>query len=419
MINYEKLPKRKILCVDMKSFYASCAAVILGLDPLTSYIAVVGDKERQGSVVLASSPKMKQEFNIKTGSRLFEIPEDPRIKIVEPKMATYIRISVEITKIFNRYVPFEAIHTYSIDESFLQVDGVEKVWGSPLEIAQKITDDIDREIQLPCTIGIGPNMLMSKLCLDLDAKKKGIAEWTYEDVPEKLWPVAPLRKMWGIGRQLERTLNGMGIFTVGQLARYDRKLLEKKLGVIGNQLYYHAWGVDLSDLGAPILQKQISFGKSQILLRDYDDEKEIKSVILEMCEEVAYRARTNKKAGRTIHLGIGYSKEELGGGFYRSRTIDVPTNVTMDIYRVCLALFAENYSGKTVRKISVTLANIVDDGEYQLDLFDENGWKKQRLGYVVDDLRRRFGKDALLRAVSYTKGGTTKRRSQLIGGHKK
>lgn len=419
MVDYSKLPKKKILCVDMKSFYASCSAVMLGLDPLTCYVAVVGNQDRQGSVVLAASPKMKSEFGIKTGSRMFEIPNDPRIQVVEPKMATYIRISTEITKVFHRYVPQEAIHTYSIDESFIQVDGAEKLWGDVWTIARKIRSDIAREMQLPSAVGIGPNMLMAKLCLDLEAKKHGIAEWTYEDIPEKLWPVAPLRDMWGIGRRIERTLNGMGIFTVGQLANYPLSLLEKKFGVMGNQLYYHAWGVDLSELGAPILQTQISFGKSQVLLRDYNDEQEIKSVILEMCEEVARRARSHKKAGRTIHLGIGYSKDEAGGGFQRSRTIAVPTNVTMELYRVCLALFEENYAGKTVRQVSISLANIVDDDQYQLDLFDVNGWKKRKLGYVVDDIRYRFGSDALLRAVSYTSGGTAKQRAKLVGGHKK
>lgn len=418
MVDYNTLPKKKIVCVDMKSFYASCSAVMLGLDPLTAYVAVVGNKHRQGSVVLASSPNMKKEFGIKTGSRLFEIPDDPRIQIVEPKMATYIRISTEITNVFYRYVPLEAIHTYSIDESFLRIDGVEKLWGDSWAIAKKIKDDIQREMQLPCTIGIGPNMLMAKLCLDLEAKKTGIAEWTYDDIQEKLWTVSPLRKMWGIGRRIEQTLNSMGIFTVGQLAHYDLTLLEKKFGIIGNQLYYHAWGVDLSEIGTPILQTQMSFGKSQILLRDYTDEQEIKSVILEICEEVARRARSHKKAVRTIHLGIGYSKEELGGGFYRSRTIATPTNVTMDIYRVCLALFHAYDEGKTVRQISVTLANIVDDGQYQLSLFDTDGWKKRKLGYVVDDVRQRFGSGALLRAVSYTNGGTAKQRAKLIGGHK-
>jgi DNA polymerase V len=418
MIDYSEMPRQQILCVDMKSFYASCAAVMEGLDPLESYIAVVGDKDRQGSIVLAASPRMKKEFGIKTGSRMFEIPKDPRIHLLEPKMATYLRISTEITRVFHRYVPKEAIHTYSVDESFIKVDGATNIWGDATTIARKMKNDIEREFQLPCAIGIGPNMLLSKLCLDLEAKKKGIAEWKYEDVPNKLWPISPLREMWGIGRRVEKTLNGMGIFNVGQLARYDLQKLEKKFGIMGNQLYHHAWGIDLSEIGAPIMAGQISFGKGQILLRDYKEEEEIKHVILEMCEEVARRARTHRKAGRTISFGVGYSQDEFGGGFYRSRTISQPTNVTMDIYRICLELFHEHYTGKTVRQISMAIGNLVEDNQLQLNLFDFKADRRRELGYVVDSIRRRYGSGSLLRAVSYTAAGTAKHRSKLVGGHK-
>lgn len=147
---------------------------------------------------------------------------------------------------------------------------------------------------------------------------------------------------------------------------------------MGNQLYHHAWGIDLSEVGAPIMQGQISYGKSQILLRDYKDEKEIKSVILEMCEEVAKRARAHHHAGRTISFGLSYSKEEFGGGFHRSRTIENPTNITMDIYRVCLELMRENYHGQTVRQISLSIGKLERDDEVQLDLFDTNSWKKEK-----------------------------------------
>lgn len=417
-MDYSQFPYERILCVDMKSFYASCSAVMLGLDPMTCYLAVVGDTRRQGSIVLAATPRMKEEFGIKTGSRLFEIPDDPRIQIVNPKMGTYVRISTEITRLFHRYVPKEAIHTYSVDESFLKVDGVEHIWGDAHTIAKKIKSEIYKEFGLHCAIGIGPNMLLSKLCLDLEAKKKGIAEWTFEDVEKQLWPLSPLSKMWGIGSRMERNLNRMGIFTVGQLANYPLELLEKKFGVMGNQLYYHAHGIDLSDIGAPIMQGQISFGKGQILLRDYPDPNEVKHVILEMCEEVGRRARQHKKAGRTISLGIGYSKEEFGGGFHRSRTIDEPTNITLDLYKVCLELFEENYEGKTVRRIDIALSNIVEDTEMQLNLFYTSKPKQRTLGYTMDAIREKYGSTAILRAVSYTDAGTARHRSMLVGGHK-
>lgn len=284
----------------------------------------------------------------------------------------------------------------------------------------KIKNDIKETFGLPCTVGIGPNMLIAKLALDLESKKKknGIAEWAYEDIQKKLWSVSPLSKMWGIGLRMERNLNRMGIFTVGALANHDLKLLEKKFGVIGNQLYHHAWGVDLSDLGAPILQGQISFGKSQILMRDYKKEHEIKTVILEMCEEVARRARKSRKAGRTISLGISYSESEYGGGFYRSHTIDEPTNITMVIYEACLKLFRQHYTGKSVRQISISLSKVTDDTNLQLSLFEPRRDKQRELGYVVDKIRDRFGSAAILRAVSYTEAGTALKRSKLVGGHK-
>lgn len=261
---------------------------------------------------------MKKDFKIKTGSRLFEIPDDPRIVIVDPSMSVFIRVSTEITKLFYRYVPPSAVHVYSIDESFLDCTGMEKIEGTAEDIARKIQVDLFYDFGLPCTIGIGPNMLLSKLCLDLAAKKSqtGIAEWTYEDVPSKLWPLSPLSEMWGIGSRVEKTLHSMGIFSVGQLARYDLGLLEKKFGIMGNQLYHHAWGIDLSEVGAPIFKGQVSLGKSQVLLRDYKDRKGIEAVILEICEEVCKRARTNNQAARTISFGLGYSRDEYGGGFF-------------------------------------------------------------------------------------------------------
>ncbi len=417
-IDYPTLPERTIFCIDMKSFYASCSALLLGLDPLTCHLAVVGDTERDGSIVLAATPRLKADFGIKTGNRLFEIPKDPRIKIVNAQMATYLQVSTRLTAFFNKYVPLEAIHTYSVDESFLDVKGTTRLWGDAWQLAKRIQEDMLAEFGLTCSIGIGPNMLLSKVCLDLEAKKSGIAKWSYDDVEKKLWPVSPLREMWGIGSRIEKRLNRLGIFSIGQLANAPLPLLEKHFGIMGNQLYYHAHGVDLSDLGAPIVEGQISFGKSQILLRDYQDREEIKHVMLEMCEEVARRARTAAKAGRTISFGIGYSKDETGGGFHRATTLQTATNITLEIYDACLELFNRYYRGETVRSISIALSNIVSDDQIQLSLFNPNKPRQRDLGYVMDLIRDKHGSDKLLRAVSYTKAGTAKHRSKLVGGHK-
>ncbi|MGV2886009.1 Y-family DNA polymerase [Paenibacillus taichungensis] len=418
-MNYEGMPNKPIMCIDMKCFYASCVAMLHGLDILKIPIAVVANFDHPGSIVLAVSPLMREKFKIKTSSRRWEIPKHPDIRLFEPKMSFFIQMSMTITKLISNYVPVEAIHVYSVDESFVDLTGTEKLWGSPEETAKEIQRAILDQFNVPSAVGMGPNMLIAKLALDLDAKRTGFAQWTYEDIPKKLWPVRPLSEMWGIGKRMEANLNAMGIQTVGGLANADLAELEKRFGIIGNQLYYHAWGIDLSKLGEPLITNgALSFGKGQMLMRDYHTRKEISVVLLELSEEVARRARHAKKAGRTVNLGIGYSKDEGGGGFSKSRSIDFATNITKKIYTTCLDLFKENYRGQTVRNIYVSLTNLASDATVQLDIFEDVS-KQRELGYVMDSIRNRFGSTAILRARSYTEGGIMKDRSGKIGGHKK
>ncbi len=416
---YEGLESRKIICIDMRSFFASCVAADAGLDVMTTPIAVIGNLEQKGSVVLAASPPMKKRFGVKTGTRLFEIPNDPSIHLIEPKMEFFVRMSMEITRYLNQFVPIEDIHVYSVDECFVDLGGTEKLWGPVEKTVKHIQDGLHYQFQLPCAVGMGPNMLMAKLALDLEAKKTGFAKWTYEDVPKKLWPVSPLSEMWGIGSRLEKTLNNMGIFNVGQLAKTPLSILEDKFGVMGNQLYHHAWGVDLSELGAPIVDGQISYGKGQVLYRDYRTKKEVMAVILEMCEDVAKRAREANMAGRTIHLSVGYSKNAFGGGFNRSRSIEEPTNATMKIYRVCEKIFDEFYDHRPVRRLAISITNLEPESSVQLSFFEERKWKEHKLGKTMDYLRNKYGPTAILRAVSYTDAGTAINRAGLLGGHKK
>ncbi|MBK3495463.1 UV damage repair protein UvrX [Viridibacillus sp. YIM B01967] len=417
---YENMPRRSIMCIDMCCFYASCIASLEHLDVMKTPIAVVGNFNQKGSIVLAASPMMKTCFQVKTGTRLYEIPKHPDIRLFEPKMEFFIRISMEITRLLNSYVPKEAIHVYSVDESFIDLTGTEKLWGLPEETAKRIQREIYSQFEIPSTVGMGPNMLLSKLALDLEGKKTGFAKWTYEDVQGKLWPVAPLSKMWGIGRRTESSLNHMGIFSVGDLAKADLKTLEERFGIMGNQLYYHARGIDLSELGAPIIEGQISYGKGQILMRDYNKKEEVLAVILEMCEDIARRAREAFKIGRTISLGLSYSKNAFGGGFHRSRTIDEPTNDTMKIYKVCQQLLDEYYiEERPVRQLTISITKLESEHSMQLSLFDTDRFHRRKLGATMDQLRTRYGSTAVLRAVSYTEAGTAVVRAKLLGGHKK
>ena len=419
MFDYSQMPNRSILMIDAKSFYASAHCALLGLDPLTAHLAVVGDPERSGSIVLAASIALKRDFGIKNVSRYFELPRDPKIQVVKAKMGKYLETSLEMTKILGQFAPFDSILQYSVDEAWVDVTGTEKLFGDKWTVARRIKQTIWEELRIPLAIGIGPNMLVSKLCLDLGAKKssEGIAEWAYQDLPKHLWP-HPVKDMWGIGSRMERNLHGLGIRTVGHLAQYDRSRLEKRFGIMGVQLYNHAWGVDFSRVQPNYDQIHKSYGNGITLLRDYGKPSEIKVVIRELADEVTSRARRDRMMGRTISLSIGYSKD-VSGGFSRSVTIGAPTNLEDEVYHACEGLFEKNYIvGTDVRNVYVCLSNLCSDQHVQLDMFNfKTREKKRKLAFAIDEIRDEFGFSSIMKASSLLEEGVAIDRSVKIGGH--
>mgnify|MGYP006291923913 FL=1 len=416
-INYDQLPHKNILCIDMKSFYASIEAADRGLDPWEDCLAVVGDKNRDGGVVLAATPAIKEKYQIGTANRVYQIPESSDIKIVEARMGLYLDRSMEITRMFNQYVPLDSIHVYSVDESWLDLTGTEKLYGDKMKTAEEIKERLRKEYGLFCSMAIGPNMFMAKVAMDIEGKKKGLVEWTYDDVPDKLWPL-PLKECWGIGSRLAQRLGKIGVKTVGDLAHLPLNYLEDKFGVMGNQLYYHAWGVDLSRVEGHYQDEPRSIGRGITLYRDYREKEEIKTVIFELSEVVARRARQQNVVGRTINLGVAYSREERTGGFNRQRTIEGYTNLVFDIYQTCLDLFSQFYNGERVRKVNVSLSNLASDQELQLNLFSDKD-KEARLNYLKDQLQDKFDHKALFYGRSLKKGSIRERINTTIGGHKR
>jgi DNA polymerase V len=415
--DYSQLPRHNILFCDMKSFFASVEAVERGYDPLKVLLCVVADTTRSGSVVLASSPAMKAKFGIKSGSRLYEVPKIRGIHIVEARMSLYLKRSIEITRILSRYAPWDSIWQYSIDEAMVYLGNSERLFGKPRDIAEKIQKTIYNEMGLISCFGIGPSRIIAKNILDNLGKKQGIAECDYEDVPRLLWPL-PVENSFGIGEGMKKKLNAMDIYAIGDLAKSSLELLRSKFGVIGEEAWWNANGIDFSSpTYDQSFMKQKGIAKGITLLKDYYDIEEIKSCILDLCEDVAKRARDQRVAARTISLGIGYSQHEGGGGFNRSKTMDSATNITMKLYHTCLSLLHKYYNGAIVRSIHVSLSQLEMDDHLQMSLF-ENEDKQRKIGYVMDEIRNRFGPTAILRGRSYTKGAITIARSNVIGGHK-
>ena len=183
-----------------------------GLDPKEVKLAVVADTKRQGSVVLAATGPLK-ELGIKTGSRLFEIPHRNDIYIINPSMRKYLEVSIAISKVALRYVAPEDLHQYSVDEFFMDVtDSYHRFSTTLHSFCERLQYEIKEETGIDCSIGIGSNMLLSKVAMDIEAKHspKMIAEWRYHDVPQKLWPIKPLSKFWGISKRTEAKLNKRG-----------------------------------------------------------------------------------------------------------------------------------------------------------------------------------------------------------------
>lgn len=419
MIDYSKMPVKNMLCLDMKSFFASVEAVDRGLDPLETFLAVVANKNSKGSVVLAASPKMKKFYGIKTGSRLFEIPEnDHNIYIVESRMALYVKTASKIVQLLQNFAPYEAIDVYSIDEAWICTDGTEKLFGDRWEVAKKIKETIQKETNLPSCIGIGPNKFLSKVILDIEAKKTGIAECQYQDVKEKLWP-QNIENIWGIGHRMKRNLNHIGIFKVGELATTPLSKLKKHFGVMGEQLYWHSWGIDLSPVIKPwdFAEEQKSIGTGITLMSDYNAE-DTEIVILELCEEIGLRLRKSLLSCKTVYLGISYSKE-VNEGFGHSYTMPDFTCISNQIYEECILLFRRYYQDYPVRKVYVAVSNLQSFDNIQLKMFDEYNQRDLKLSFVLDEVKNKYGKDSIFKAVSLQAKATAKDRANKIGGHYK
>lgn len=420
-IDYSNEPRRDILCIDVKSFFASVEAVKHGYHPLHAYVVVMSKPNEEGGLVLAASPRVKAEYGIQTGSRRFEIPKNSKIQIVEPRMGLYLKVNGMINDIFKEFVSESDLHVYSVDETFLDVTFSHALFGDTLKIARTIQDTIWKRLRLVVSIGIGDNPLLAKLALDNQAKHAFpyIAEWHYEDVPNTVWKIHPIREMWGIGQRTANNLHRLGIDSVYRLSQYNVQSLKRIHGVIGEQLFYHAHGVDHSVLSEKYIPLSNSYGKSQILDRDYTIQSEIEVVIREMADQVAARLRKYHAEAGVIHLTIGFSHDLIDNGFSHQTSI-FPTSASKRIINVCLHLFRTYYKDQPVRNLSIQCRKIQFKSQLQLNLFEtpEETIRQDDLELVIDRVRNKYGYASLIHASSLTPGGTALRRSGLIGGHK-
>lgn len=426
-MDYASEPHGVYFMIDNKSFYASCEALRRGLNPLLTPLVVMSEQANTGGgLILATSPRAKQEFGLKANvSRKKDLPQASDLIVAPPRMNLYIKKNLEINNIFRRFVADEDLWPYSIDESILDITHSWRLFGnSPLEVARLIQKTVRNELGLYTTVGIGENPVQAKLALDIYAKHNTnlIGEITCKTVQTRIWTIQKLTDVWGIGKRTEKRLNKLGITNMYELAHANPFYLKKELGIIGWQLFATAWGIDRSNLSKPVKVKESSVGNSQVLPRDYSSQQEIETVIKEIGEQVGARLRHRSKQTGCLSLSIGFSyaasEEDGRSGFSLSQKIE-PTNDNKQIVSQLMVMFRKNWQEQTVRNIAVYASKLSHDVGQQLDLFQnsEQQIKSYDIEKTVDQIREKCGFKALVYARSKTPGGTAIERASLVGGH--
>lgn len=409
------------LAIDLKSFYASVECVLRGLDPFSTPLAVCDESRGKGSIVLAVSPYLRS-LGVPARLRKFELPPLKDLILATPQMATYLTYNAHFNRILLDFVGEDDLHIYSVDESFINVGPYLKLYQkTPDQLAGEILKRLEDELSLPATIGIGPNMFLAKIAMDIEAKKRPnrIAHWQESDVQKKLWPLTPLSKMWGISSGLERRLNNLGINSIGDLASYPKDALKARLGVIGKTLWEHANGIDHTDIRVKYVPQTTSLNNGQVLDRDYAYQ-EIFQIVREMNDDLARRLRKREalteRVGVTLVFASGLAKN-----FSKSQTLLIPSDDSEEILQILYNLLKSEKIDLPIRGVYLHYDRLKSNACRQLSLFhdEKKEVKKRSLTRTLDRITERFGLNAILRLDALNNVSTAKRRHEQIGGHRR
>ncbi len=419
----ENNQNKTYLCIDLKSFYASVECAELGLDPFTTNLVVADVERTKGTVCLAITPAMKK-LGVVNRCRLFEIPKNIEYMVVKPRMSLYMKKSAEIYSVYLKYIAPEDIHVYSVDECFIDITDYIKLYDmTALELAKLLIKDVYDTTKIPAAVGIGGNLFLAKVGLDITAKrsKDSIGIVDLKTFKESLWFYKPITDIWSIGRGTAKRLEKYGIFDLYGVAHADEKLLYKEFGINAELLIDHANGIEpctIKDIKSYV-SKNESLSHSQILPCDYNYDDAL-IVLKEMVEKIVLEMIEHKLATNNISLGVGYSKDVNAKSTGGSRKLNVYTNSISKI----MGFFEEFYKETTnknlpIRKITVGLNNVVNEIYKDFDLLTDRDAenKEYDLQGVIIDIKKKFGKNSILRGMSYQKNATARDRNKMIGGH--
>lgn len=408
------MAERTIFLVDMRSFYASVEQADHP-ELKNKPVIVSGDPERRSGVVLAASPKAKK-FGVQNAGRLWEAQQRcPQAIVVRPRMQRYLDVSLQITKILERFT--DRVEAFSIDEQFMDLTPVLKYWGqSPLTLAERVQNAIMKDTGVFARVGMARNKVMAKVACDNFAKKNNTGIFQLDDV-KQMWPL-PVGAMFGVGGRMEQHLQRMAIRTIGHLANSSVHMLKKRWGINGHLLWLTSNGIDYSPVRPKTHEIQKAVGHHITLPRDYYKSKDIKVVLLELSEEVARRARSKGYFGHTVSVGVRGASFDFPTGFNRQKKLWTPTHFGSDIFKAATTLFDQFWDGEPIRSVGISLSQLEPTYHYQLSLFDDFQ-EKERLSNVMDQVCAKYGPTALVHAASLTKAGQAFEHAEKIGGHYK
>lgn len=412
------------LCIDLKSFYASVECVERGWDPLTARLVVADPERSEKTICLAVSPALKQ-MGVPNRCRVFQIPKEIPYKMAPPRMQLYIDYAAEIYGVYLKYIAKEDIQVYSIDEAFLDVtDYLHLYQMTAVELGRKIMQDILDTTKIPAACGVGTNLYLAKVALDILAKHETdrIAYLDEARYREKLWKHKPLTDFWRVGRGTVERLSNMGICTMEEIAHARESLLYKSFGIDAELLIDHAWGrepVTIADIKA-YRPKNTSFSSGQVLPRDYEYE-EGALVVKEMADLLCLDLVDQGLVTSHISLVIGYSNQKCFEPAKGSTTLRSATSSNRRLLSYVEQLYRRIVRpGAYIRRITLTYTGVMTEDYQQFDLFSdpEETEKDVKAQRAVISIKQRYGRNAILKGMNLEESATTIERNGQIGGHK-
>ena len=414
--------QRVYFVIDMKSFFASVECAERGLDAMTTKLVVADESRTEKTICLAVSPMLKS-MGVKNRCRLYDVPKDKEIIIASPRMKKYIEYAAEIYGIYLKYIDKQDIHVYSIDECIIDATDYLKLYKTKAKpFAQKLMQEINDTLHIPATAGIGSNMYLAKIALDITAKHSvDRIGWLTEDkFIKELWNHKPLTDFWGISTGISTHLAKLGIHTMSDIAHANEDLLYEHFGVNAELLIDHAWGREtclMEDI-KNYKTKSHSISQSQILPKDYDA-KTAKDILREMIQEGCLRLAKEKVVTSHIGLYITYGGYKFGAK--GTKRLSNTTNLYSQIIPYFDELFDEivDYNQK-IRRIAYSFEDLHNEDYEIYDMFTDQQKieKEKRLVNSILEIKGKFGKNSIMKGTSFQPDATQRERNMQIGGHK-